>query len=162
MSTYKDKRSVKMSKWIYIACSIIIVTVAILAYFILKQREQRVIGIADSSDGKYAIHVVYTDYGGSFAEKGGEHIDAYIMKTDNVLFQKYKIILDTNIPCSVAIGSCTKLVTNDQLDNCIGKKFIAANGQNRCVTNKLESFKISGHSYIWYTSTYSLPSGFTL
>lgn len=131
-------------------------SISAVIFFVLINgpRTTHIMGQAQSTDGQFLIQVIYRDYGGSYAERGGQHMDAYIMKNE-LIKKKKAITLQDNVPCSVGLSACTMEVIDNQSDNCLGKVYVAINGQNRCVTKQLENFEVNGDQLKWYGEMYS-------
>jgi hypothetical protein len=137
---------------------LIAIGVGVFLYFqLFAPREQRTIGIAESSNSNHVIKVVYTDYGGSFAEKGGIHIDVFLMEggmfapKENIT----KLVSDV-LPCASAMGACTKRVSDGQSFDCEGNVWKLDDGGQGCVTKRLESFEIKNDKLTWYGEQFEL------
>lgn len=138
---------------------LIIFGLGILLYFqISSPKVQQTIGTSESENSNHTIEVLYTDYGGSFAEKGGVHLNVFL-KSNRIFTQKKDItnLVNDSIPCSSEMGACTKRISNEEEPlYCEGNVWDLQDGTRGCVTKKLEQFTIEGDTLIWYGKRFEL------
>ncbi len=100
-----------------------------LIWWIHSPKTQRTVGLAQANDGQSYIEVIYTDYGGSYSEHGGEHLDAYLVQ-GSFPFKKRKKLENVEFPLGSAVAPIT--------------------------IKKLEEFQIRDNQLIWYGKAYDL------